>query len=180
MVIIDAPEFKIRINKVGKYYRIHEILPDCMLPNIQVGDVIVSIGRWIINEYMSLENLEHILQETGHLIKVVKYRTAQTRGNRARDEVQRDHEQVIHDIVYLFLYFKAFLLILFHTIKRYDIGIHLAELAVDICIFSHLNVKKQSVVLMALLILSELDFRNCDLCLQTFVISSKIQLLFPK
>jgi hypothetical protein len=108
MEIIDVPHLKIRISKVGKYFRIHEILPDCMLPNIQAGDVIVSIGHLKINDDMLLENVEHTLQEPGHSIEIVKYRTLITREIRARNDVQRVHDQVIRDIGFLCLYFKAF------------------------------------------------------------------------
>lgn len=99
MEIIDAPAFKIRINKVGRYFRIHDILPECILPNIQLGDVIVSIGHRNITNDLSLEAIRHILQEHEDSIKVVKYGTAVQMHNRAFNAAQRE---VNGDIDFIF------------------------------------------------------------------------------
>ena len=101
MEIIDAPAFKIRINKVGRYFRIHDILPECILPNIQLGDVIVSIGHRNITNDLSLEALRHILQEHEDSIEVVKYKTAVQTHYRAFHPAQRE---VNGDIDFIFLF----------------------------------------------------------------------------
>ena len=146
MEIIYAPAFKIRINKVGRYYRIYEILPECMLPNIQPGDVIVSIGHNEITGNISVEALHRILQESDDSIEVVKYRTAVARDNRTNN-----YAVVING--FLYFCFILYLTNVFHTFNRCNIGIHLAELAVVICTFIYLLRKKKNVVLKELSIL---------------------------
>ncbi len=192
MDIIDAPALNIRIIKVGRYFKIYEILPDCMLPNINVGDVILSIGHWEINSGISMEDLDDILQEPEHSIQVLKYRTAVSRDSRALQRtvervqdralqrtVERVQEQVIRDLFLKFCFIVIFLM-LFDNLNRYDIGIHLAELDVGICTFIHLIMKNQNAVLKALSILLQQNFQNCEVCLQLFVMFYKIQLPFRK
>ena len=95
MEIINAPVYNIHISKKGRYFRIHEILLGCIIPNIQVGDVIVSIGRWEIDSDTSLEELDQIIQETGHEINVMQYRSAVAKDRRDLQRISRVQEQVI-------------------------------------------------------------------------------------
>lgn len=92
---VDAPIYKIRITKKGRYFRIQEVLNGCTIPNIQVGHVIVSISECAITETVSSEELMKLLDEPGHDIKVINYRNILARAQRT---VQRIQEQVTYAI----------------------------------------------------------------------------------